>query len=85
MTHLDGNALAGPLADLFATDMTMASGHCAGCGLVAELARAAAFVTAMGAVLRCGGCDAVLAVFVELPGRRLLSLAGLRTVEMPTA
>ena len=34
----DGNALAGPLAELFAVDMTTAVGRCVSCGLVGEIA-----------------------------------------------
>ena len=32
MTHLDGNALAGQLSDLFAFDITEAVGRCTNCG-----------------------------------------------------
>ncbi len=34
MQHLDGNGLAGRLADLFAFDATMASTRCGGCGAI---------------------------------------------------
>ena len=40
MQHVDGNALAGPLAEFFTFDVTIATARCKGCGTVAELARA---------------------------------------------
>jgi hypothetical protein len=39
-TYQDGNALAGPLREIFAVDVTVARAQCAGCGragAVAEL------------------------------------------------
>lgn len=82
--HLDGNAVAGPLADILGFDATTASARCAGCGQVGMLAAAMAYVDAMGAVLRCPGCDAVLATLVEGPGRTWLSLRGIAALEVPT-
>ncbi len=61
MTHLDGNALAGLFADTVGIEITAAIGRCGSCHLVFELARANAFVTAIGAVLRCAHCQSVLA------------------------
>src|SRR4029450_2804781 len=34
--YTDGNALAGPLGEIFAVDITVARGRCAGCGRVDE-------------------------------------------------
>jgi hypothetical protein len=53
MTHLDGNALAGLFADTLGIEITAAIGRCASCHQIFELARAHAFITAIGAVLRC--------------------------------
>ena len=36
--HLDGNALAGPLGEIFAVDVTAAVGRCASCGLTGPIA-----------------------------------------------
>ncbi len=52
MTHLDGNALAGLFADTLGIELTAAIGRCGSCHRISELARAHAFVAAIGAVLR---------------------------------
>jgi len=83
MNRLDGNALAGPLADLLGHDLTDAEGRCAGCGRVAVLALAAVYVTAMGTVVRCSGCGAVLAVLACGEGGRRVTLSGLTALEVP--
>lgn len=83
MTHLDGNALAGPLAELFAFDATTASARCAGCGTIGMLAAAMVYRDAMGAVVRCPGCDDVLATLVETGDRTWLSLRGIAALEVP--
>ncbi|MDQ1572918.1 MAG: hypothetical protein QOH44_477, partial [Actinomycetota bacterium] len=44
MSHLDGNAIAGPLSEIFGADMTMASGRCGGCGDVSPLAMAMVYL-----------------------------------------
>jgi len=77
MTHLDGNALAGLFADTLGIDITAAIGRCGSCHRVIELARAHAFVTAIGAVLRCEHCQGVLAVIVHKPREVLANLSGL--------
>ncbi len=81
MQHLDGNALAGHLADLFTFDATTASMRCPGCGAVSMLATAMVYMDAMGAVARCGSCDAVLLTLVESEDRVWLSLAGATAID----
>ena len=53
MEHVDGNAIAGPLAEFFAFDVTTATGRCVGCGSIAELARAMVYRSGAGTVVRC--------------------------------
>ncbi len=62
---LDGNALAGPLAAAFGTDMTIVPGKCAHCGAVHMVAELRAFMRAPGTVLRCPICDGVILRIVE--------------------
>jgi ribosomal protein S27E len=62
MDHVDGNALAGPLSELFDEDLTTAMGRCAHCGDVSPLGRAVVYADAMGWVARCVGCGEVLLV-----------------------
>jgi ribosomal protein S27E len=83
MQHLDGNALAGPLADVLGFDATTASARCLGCGTVAMLATAIVFMDAMGAVVHCPNCDSVLATLVESSDRTWVSLHGVSALEIP--
>lgn len=82
MTHLDGNALAGILAEVFAIDVTTAITRCAGCGSTAPLATAIVYTDAPGVVARCRECDAVLATVVDAGDRMWLSLAGMSAIEV---
>jgi hypothetical protein len=83
MTHLDGNALAGRFDDLLGVDVTTTVGRCGGCGQTCELARARAFITAMGTVLRCADCESVLAVLVDVRDEVVVNLSGLAYVTLP--
>jgi Family of unknown function (DUF6510) len=76
-SFLDGNAAAGPLREVFAVDVTSASGECVGCGRVGPMAEARLFTTAPGLVLRCAGCDSVLLRMVSGEGRHWLDVRGL--------
>lgn len=80
---LDGNALAGTLAQVFASETTAARVTCAGCGKVGALAAARLYQGA-GSVLRCARCDAILLRIVVAPGRTYLELTGIRCMEIPT-
>jgi hypothetical protein len=82
MEPVDGNALAGPLANLFTSDMTSARGICASCGQPSLLAETRVYNQAPGLVARCAGCGEVLATVVELPGSVRLSLGGFRYLEI---
>lgn len=83
MTHVDGNALAGTFAQVLGIEITTVIGACQCCGETFNLARTRAFVSAMGSVLRCGNCDAVLAVVVEQPGESRVNLSGLAYITVP--
>lgn len=82
LSHLDGNAAAGPLRELFAVDLTAAAACCAGCGRTARLAEARLYTRAPGIVVRCAGCDTVLLRVVTAPGRTWLDMSGLRHLEV---
>jgi len=82
MEHVDGNAIAGPLADYVTFDVTMAVGRCAGCGTLAELARAMVYRSGAGTVVRCATCDNVLATLVEADDRAWISLRGMTAIEV---
>jgi len=77
MDFVDGNSLAGPLREIFAVDLTEATGTCAGCGRVGAVAEWHVYQQAPGAVARCAGCDTVLLRLVRAPDRAWLDLRGL--------
>ena len=85
MNHVDGNVLAGRLADLFAFDGTMASVRCSGCGSTEVLATAMVYMDDMGAVARCVRCDDVLLTLVESEDRVWIGFAGVAAIEITKA
>jgi len=83
MTTLDGNVLAGRLADTFGWDATAADARCATCGAHGPIAIAVVYATRMGVVARCGNCDGVLATFVEAAdGRAWFGMPGISALEI---
>ncbi|HET7373393.1 MAG TPA: DUF6510 family protein [Gemmatimonadaceae bacterium] len=66
--RLDGNAAAGTLREIFATDVTAALATCIGCGAVSPVGALLEYGHGMGVVLRCPGCSAVLLRVVRSPG-----------------
>lgn len=81
--HVDGNAAAGDLQQVFAFEVTSIVGVCDGCGREGPLAEAITY-TGPGSTLRCPACESVLARVVALPGRTLVSLSGLRRFAVDT-
>ena len=54
--RLDGNAVAGMLAEVFGFEMTVSWGGCAGCGATNQLGALIVYAHGMGAVACCPGC-----------------------------
>jgi hypothetical protein len=81
--RLDGNALGGALLDLLGPEGTSFLGTCGSCGTRGALARLVVYARCAGLVGRCPACDAVLVAVVEAPDRTWVTLAGLRTLELP--
>lgn len=79
----DGNALAGPLREIFAVDVTAAIGRCAGCGLTGAVATLRVYRHAPGLVARCPGCDAVVLRLVRGPDDAWLDLRGTVSLRIP--
>jgi Family of unknown function (DUF6510) len=79
---LDGNALGGLLAELFAQEMTAARSTCASCGAVGEVATLVVYVQAPGTVVRCPACGAILARVVQADGRTWVDLRGVACLEI---
>ncbi|WP_415856274.1 DUF6510 family protein [Sinomonas sp. G460-2] len=74
--YLDGNALAGPLSEVFSIDITAALGTCGGCGAVRAVAEAHLYVNAPAKILRCPSCGGVLLRLDDRGGRFILDLSG---------
>ncbi|HEY7003565.1 MAG TPA: DUF6510 family protein [Gaiellaceae bacterium] len=80
---LDGNAAAGTLEQILAFEVTTAVGTCANCGAVAEFGRASVYASAIGIVVRCPACEAVLLRLVGTgEGRYWLEMTGFRSLEL---
>jgi Family of unknown function (DUF6510) len=83
--RLDANAAAGPLAELFTVDLTLAVSTCAGCGTSAPLAAHLLYADAPALVVRCPSCTAVVLRYASQAGQLRLDLTGARllTVALP--
>lgn len=74
---LDGNAIAGTLADVFGQEMTTTDYSCVGCGRTGLVAGLAVYAAGPGIVGRCRDCDAVLLVVTERRGTYCIDSTGL--------
>ncbi|WP_330280896.1 DUF6510 family protein [Streptomyces sp. NBC_00588] len=83
-THVDGNALAGPLADIFAVDLTAATSRCAHCGCSGPVAKLHVYAQAPGLVARCQGCGEVMIRLVSTVGTSWLDMRGVTVLAIPT-
>lgn len=80
---VDGNALAGPLRELFVHEMTETRISCRGCGKVEPIGAQHAYVQAPGFVLRCCHCQEVLLVMTRGVGRYVLAFPGSGWLDVP--
>jgi len=81
--HVDGNALAGLMSDIFAFDVTTAKARCMSCGEVRALAQDMVYGGEQGYVVRCQGCGDVLMVVVPEPGGVRMQMRGMSWLETP--
>lgn len=82
--RLDGNALAGPLAELFVPDLTAAIVTCTNCGNVAPLAAHHVYADSPALVVRCPGCTAVVLRYASDRRGLRFEMRGIRLVEVTT-
>lgn len=75
-TRLDGNAAAGELAGMVAAEITGVLAACSSCGAAHAVGAQLAYITPMGVVLRCVGCDNTLITVVRGRGRVWLDVRG---------
>ncbi|HJP72984.1 MAG TPA: DUF6510 family protein [Pseudonocardiaceae bacterium] len=79
---LDGNALAGPLTELFAIDLATAELTCGHCGAAGPLAAHLLYPSGPAMVLRCPDCTGVVlryasdahGIRLDMSGTRLLTI-----------
>jgi predicted RNA-binding Zn-ribbon protein involved in translation (DUF1610 family) len=79
---LDGNMLAGALSELFAIDITSATGKCVSCGVTGAIGETRVFADAPGLTARCPACGQVVLRLVRSPDRAWLDLRGITYLEV---
>jgi hypothetical protein len=78
----DGNALAGPLSEIFAVEVTTAVGRCRSCGTSSRVATLRVYGPGPGFVGRCPGCEDVLIRVVRTPDALWLDLSGMSALHV---
>jgi Family of unknown function (DUF6510) len=79
----DGNALAGPLGEVFAADVTSATVRCVNCALTGPVATLRVYSHAPGLVARCPGCEEVVLRMTRTPDAAWLDLRGTVSLAIP--
>lgn len=74
--RVDGNALAGPLGEVFAVDVTTAAVTCVGCGRQQMLAVLEVYGSGPGMTARCPGCHGVILRIARTRDRVYVDLRG---------
>ena len=82
---LDGNAVAGDLAELFGFEMTATVHRCAHCGNIGQMGTLLAWTQGPGITLRCCICRDVVVRIVRTPTRTLIDVSGAAYMEIRTA
>ena len=85
MDYLDGNAAAGELSRIFATDVTAAEGQCAHCGAIKRFAEAHLYMQGPGIVARCAVCENVLLRLAKVRQRVSLDMRGITYLKLDTS
>jgi ribosomal protein S27E len=75
MTHLDGNAVAGRLREIFTAEMTTVQRRCQSCGHDNAIGAHRVYESA-GIVVRCPHCDDVAATLIDRAGGHVIVLRG---------
>ena len=78
---LDGNGVAGLLAEVFGAELTAVVRTCGGCGTAAPVGAHRAYLGA-GLVLRCPGCADVAIQIARLPDRDVVHVRGAWSIEL---
>ncbi|MET8966113.1 DUF6510 family protein [Streptomyces sp. NPDC004074] len=81
--YVDGNALAGPLSEVFAVDVTAATSQCATCGCTGPLARLHVYRHVPGLVARCQQCGNVMVRATRTRDSVWLDMSGVASLAIP--
>ncbi len=77
LSRLDGNSAAGVLQEVFAVEMTTAACTCAACRHVSAVGALYLYGGAMGCVLRCSNCEAMLLCITSVPAGHYVGMEGI--------
>jgi hypothetical protein len=81
--RLDGNAVAGPLGEVFSFEVTTSEYACEGCGRADRIGAAMVYeVRGLGTIVRCPSCDNALIRLAHNRGRRRIDLRGIRYLQV---
>ncbi len=80
--RLDGNSVAGLLAEIFQAEMTTAETTCAQCGSIGMVGAQLVYASAMGVVMRCAGCENALIRLARGRGCTWLDLRGISCLQI---
>lgn len=80
--HLDGNVAGGLLREIFGREVTPEPATCGACGSTNPMGGLMVHRGAMGDVVRCPGCSAVLFVVARTPGGYVVTFDRLRTLRL---
>ena len=83
--RVDGNAAAGIMSEVFASDLTAARAKCAGCGTMRTIGALLVYAHGMGTVVRCPGCDAVVLRISRTPTHLWLDATGATSIVISRA
>lgn len=81
----DGNALAGPLSEVFSAEVTSGLARCRSCGRSSVVAELAVYGPDPGLVARCPGCADTMLRIVRTPNAMWLDLSGMSVLRLPTS
>jgi ribosomal protein S27E len=81
-TILDGNVLAGPLAELLVGGAECLTGRCGSCGARTVLAETVVTASDSGYLVTCRHCGAILATLADSAGGTVMVVEGLTGVSI---
>ena len=82
---VDGNAVAGLLASVFAAEVTASPGQCAHCHTVSMVGMLRGYVRGPGVVLRCPACAEAVIRIVETPTGTMVDVSGATFLRFPSS